>query len=93
MDSFTFTGRSAVIVIAPELESWLCCDPPFAEDFAVDVNDPKKTLEQAFLRTRGRSIPIRDFEQIASRANLELWNSSPSFRILKETLQNWFPRL
>jgi hypothetical protein len=34
----------------------------------------------------------RDFERIALRADLQAWISSPSFRILKETLQNWFPR-
>jgi len=42
---------------------------------------------------RDKRVPRRrDYEQIAIRADLQAWNSSPSFRILKETLQNWFPR-
>ncbi len=94
LDTCSFTGRSRVVIIDPELEAWLCCDLSMLGDTGgvESILDPKKRLEQAFLRTRRRPIRVRDFEQIASRADLNLWTSSPSFRILKETLQNWFPR-
>jgi hypothetical protein len=90
MDSFTFKGRSIVVVVAPELEEWLWHDPSAISN-SVEVSaiaDPKERLRQVFKR---KPRP-QDFEQIATRANLDAWNSSPSLRILKETLQNWFPR-
>jgi hypothetical protein len=43
-------------------------------------------------RSSSASPSRGDFEQIATHADLDAWNSSASFRILKETLQNWFPR-
>jgi hypothetical protein len=93
LDSFTFEGLSGVVVIAPELEEWVWCDPASIPRSA-EVNtalDPKERLRQAFLKYRKRSPRVQDFERIATRANLAAWNSSTSFRILKETLQNWFP--
>jgi hypothetical protein len=88
LDSFTFKDRSAVVVIAPELEEWLWQDPSaIANGVEADmIPDPKERLREVFKR---KPLP-RDFEQIASRANLQAWESSPSFRILKTTLQNWF---
>ena len=85
LDSFTFTGRSAVIVITPELEEWLWRDPSTIPGIGT-VSDPKERLRQVFRR---KPLP-RDFDQIATRADLDAWNSSPSFRFLKTTLQNWF---
>jgi hypothetical protein len=78
-----------VVVIAPELEDWLWHDPSaIADNVEVDmIPGPKERLRQVFKR---KPLP-RDFERITSRANLQAWNSSPSFRILKTTLQNWFP--
>ena len=93
LDSFTFTDRSIVVVIAPELEEWLWQDPP-AIEHAAEVEEalgPKERLRLAFMRSHKRQPRPRDFQQIANQADLEAWNSSPSFRILKETLQNWFP--
>jgi hypothetical protein len=94
LDSCSFTDRSAVIVIEPELEAWLAQDQAVIGDSPdrEGVTDPKRQLEQLFLKRHHRKPRPVDFEQIASRANLELWNSSPSFHLLKETLQNWFPR-
>lgn len=94
LDSFTFTGRSTVIAIAPELEEWLWCDPSAVGDATgfEHISDPKERLHRVFLRREKRIPRARDFEQIAAGANLNLWTSSPSFQILKETLQNWFPR-
>jgi hypothetical protein len=93
LDSFTFKNCSTVVVIAPELEEWLWHDPSaIASDVAADIiPDPKERLRQVFMRSRKRPPRIEDFKQIASRADLQAWNSSPSFRILKTTLQNWFP--
>lgn len=90
LDSCTFTDRSAVVVIDPELEEWLWRDPSAITNHAEAdaTSDPKEKLRQVFKR---KPRP-QDFEQIAARADLQAWNSSPSFRILKETLQNWFPR-
>jgi hypothetical protein len=90
LDSFTFKDRSAVVVIAPELEEWLWRDPAaIANNGDADkVSGPKERLRQVFRR---KPRP-RDFEHIATKANLQAWNSSPSFRIMKTTLQNWFPR-
>jgi hypothetical protein len=93
LDSCTFTDRSAVIVIAPELEEWLWCHPPAignAQELWA-IADPKERLHQVFLRRDKRKPRPRDYEQIATRADLQAWNSSPSFRIMKTTLQNWFP--
>jgi hypothetical protein len=89
LDSFTFKDRSMAVVIAPELEEWLWYDPPaITKSVEVDTTlGPKERLRKVFKR---KPLP-RDFEQIAIRADLQAWNSSPSFRILKETLQNWFP--
>jgi hypothetical protein len=89
MDSFTFKDRSMVIVIAPELEEWLWQDPAaIANSSEADaIIGPKEGLRRVYKR---KPLP-RDFEQITARANLQAWNSSVSFRILKETLQNWFP--
>lgn len=94
LDSCSFTARSLVVVIVPELEEWLWCDPSVIGDTTglENIPEPKERIEQAFLKSRHRAIRTRDFDHIASRANLDLWTSSPSFRILKETLQNWFPR-
>jgi hypothetical protein len=88
LDSFTFKNRSAVVVIAPELEEWLWHDPSaITNSIAADtIPGPKERLRQVFNR---KPLP-RDFDRIASRANLQAWESSPSFRILKTTLQNWF---
>jgi len=93
LDSFTFTDRSAVIVIAPELEQWLWCHPSAIGNAQGldEISDPKERLHQVFLRRDKRIPRPRDYEQIVSRADLDAWNSSPSFRILKTTLQNWFP--
>jgi len=90
LDSFTFKDRSAVVVIAPELEEWLWHDPTaITNRVEIDpTSDPKERLRRVFKR---KPLP-RDFEQIAARANLQAWDSSPSFRIMKTTLQNWFPR-
>jgi hypothetical protein len=88
LDSFTFKERSAVIVIAPELEEWLWRDPS-SITINVDLDaipDPEERLRLVFKR---KPLP-RDFERIALRANLQAWESSPSFRIFKTTLQNWF---
>ena len=93
LDSFTFKDRSTVVVIAPELEEWLWRDPPSISG-ASDADRalaPKERLNQVFVKNRKRPARIQDFAEIAARANLAAWNSSPSFRILKETLQNWFP--
>jgi hypothetical protein len=89
LDSFTFKDRSMVVVIDPELEEWLWHDPSVIADNieAHTTVGPKERLRQFFKR---KPRP-QDFEQIASRADLRTWNSSHSFRILKETLQNWFP--
>lgn len=95
LDSCSFTDRSAVVIIDPELEEWLWHDPAVLGDasgVAAAVKGPKDRLEQVFLRRHKRQPRPRDFEQIAGRANLGAWSGSPSFRILKETLQNWFPR-
>jgi hypothetical protein len=94
MDSFTFTDRSTVVVIAPELEEWLWCHPSAIGDAQglEAIVDPKERLHRVFLRRDKRKPRPRDYEQIVSRANLDAWNSSPSFRIMKTTLQNWFPR-
>ena len=67
---------SRLVVIAPELDT---------------IPDPKERLRQVFVRSRKRQPRPQDFEQIASQADLDAWNPSPGFRILKETLQNWFP--
>ena len=90
MDSCTFTDCSIVVVLDPELEEWLWHDPSAIPNSvkASTVLGPKERLRQVFKR---KPLP-RDFEQIATRADLDAWNSSASFRILKETLQNWFPR-
>jgi hypothetical protein len=93
LDTFTFTDRSAVVVIAPELEEWLWCHPSAignAQGLEA-MADPKERLHQVFLRRDKRIPRPRDYEQIVSRADLDAWDSSPSFRILKTTLQNWFP--
>jgi hypothetical protein len=90
LDSFTFKDRSTAIVIAPELEEWLWHDTEaIANNVEVDaIPGPKERLRQVFRR---KPLP-RDFEQIAARANLQAWDSSPSFHTMKTTLQNWFPR-
>jgi hypothetical protein len=88
LDSFTFKDRSAVIVIAPELEEWLWRDPSSITnnvDLAA-IRDPKERLRRVFKR---KPLP-RDFERIAARANLQAWESSASFQFLRTTLQNWF---
>jgi hypothetical protein len=89
LDSFTFQDCSMVVVIAPELEEWVWHDPSAIANSieAAAVTGPKERLRQVFKR---QPRP-QDFERIAARASLQAWNSSPSFRILKETLQNWFP--
>jgi hypothetical protein len=94
LDSFTYMGRSIVVVIAPELEEWLWRDrSAISHDDEFDaIGDPKERLRRVFVKNHQRGPRPRDFEQIAIRADLQAWNSSPSFRILKETLQNWFPR-
>jgi hypothetical protein len=83
LDSFTFKDRSHVVFIAPELEKWLWHKPSA---------DPKEEFRRDFLSQRKRQPRPQDFEEIASRADLNVWELIPSFRILKETLQNWFPR-
>jgi hypothetical protein len=94
LDSFTFKDCSTVVAIAPELEEWLWHDPSaIADDAGAAPNpDPKERLRQVFVNGWKRGPRIEDFKRIASRANLEAWESSPSFRIFKATLQNWFPR-
>ncbi len=93
LDSFTFADRSMVVVVAPELEEWLWHDPSAIGEAAwADATlGPKERLRQVFTANHQRRPRPLDFEQIATRASLYAWTSSPSFRILKETLQNWFP--
>jgi hypothetical protein len=93
LDSFTFKDYSMVVVIAPELEEWLWCHPSAignAQELGA-IADPKERLHQVFLRRDKRKPRPRDYEAISTRADLQAWSSSPSFRVLKETLQNWFP--
>jgi len=87
LDTYTFKGRSTVIVIAPELDEWLLQDGSGST-----IPDPKERLRQVFVSRLKRGPRPQDFEEIAANASLQAWNSSLSFRILKETLQNWFPR-
>jgi hypothetical protein len=89
LDSFTFKDRSMAVAIAPELEEWLWHDPAAIPGSvgAGKAPGPKERLRQVFKR---RPLP-HDFDQIATRADLDAWTSNPSFRVMKETLQNWFP--
>jgi hypothetical protein len=89
MDSCTFKDCSIVVLLDPELEEWLWHDPAAIPCSVVagTIPGPKERLRQVFKR---KPLP-RDFEQITAGADLQAWNSSPSFRILKTTLQNWFP--
>ena len=83
LNSCSFTDRSSVVIIEPELEEWLWHDA---------APDPKERLQREFLKSHMRPPRVRDYEQIAAQANLTAWESSVSFRNLKATLQDWFPR-
>jgi hypothetical protein len=89
LDSFTFKDRSMAVAIAPELEEWLWHDRSAIPSSvgAGTIPGPKERLRQVFKR---KPLP-QDLERIAEKASLQAWESSPSFRILKTTLQNWFP--
>jgi len=83
LNSCSFTDRSSVGIIEPELEKWLFHDA---------VPEPKERLRRVFLNSHKRQPRPLDFAQIAAEADLTAWEFSVSFRNLKATLQNWFPR-
>jgi hypothetical protein len=101
LDDMSWRDRSNVVVIDPELEEWLWHNPAsIAKTLDCSVSslrleetphDPKQSLTRAFLEHKNRGPRPGDFGDIARHASLHAWTSSPSFRILKETLQNWFP--
>jgi hypothetical protein len=94
LDSCTFTNRSMVVVISPELEEWLWHDPRAIDDDPqlTAVSDPKKRLHHVFLKRHQRQPRVLDFENIARRADLTAWTASLTFRAMQTTLQNWFSR-
>jgi hypothetical protein len=101
LEEMSWRDRSSIVVIDPELEEWLCHSPPsIAKVLDCGVSslrlegtavDPKASLTRIFLEHKNRGPRLRDLAEIARFASLQAWNSSPSFRILKTTLQNWFP--
>lgn len=53
---------------------------------------PKELFEFVMRNEAKRTISPRDFEQIAQRASLRDWETSPSFRTLSKILKTWFPK-
>jgi hypothetical protein len=80
LDSCSFTNRSAVIVIEPELEEWLVQDPAAigGSRGVVNAADPKSELHNLFLQKYQRKPRPPEYGQIALRADLGSGPQAPA---------------
>jgi len=89
LDSNTWLGRSCAVPIEPELEAWLWCDRQSIGNPAPTARlNPKEDL----IRMNGgrKLLPAR-FAELGRKADLKLWEASPSFHTLVTHLRRWFP--
>ncbi len=94
-------GRCSVIVLDPELETWVWLDDPHvAQALRISLQDlrnllregkpprPKETLED-LLKERRTPRSSSLYEDLASQVDFRKC-ADPAFRLLRETLQRWF---
>jgi hypothetical protein len=89
LDSFTFKDRSMAVAIAPKLEAWLWHDPPAIASASAPARFPVRKKDCG--RSSSASLSRATSTKSPFAPTLQAWDSSPSFRMLKTTLQNWFP--